>query len=290
MPLSKTGSKAKFRHETVKSKGRFDPRSFRTVMARAHRVTVGCPKSKYDPKRKKCKVPTQVQKILHPLKERKMTAKGKLNPLKQRILNYAELYAAKLYGQGMGVGSVTRAIRKKYKSLSLADARYISGRVARIGRGAVKHRSKKVERLATFPILRKNVSKKKNWKPIKRSKRDLIIDHIIAEVYENGRITKKALEFYIDNRISKKAFDDACRLAMKMRERATKNVKRNVRKKTNPRKKWYFGPSVQHRGKILVFSSARNPSKKTHGKYIKNAVGPYASKVTAMNAAKRCMN
>lgn len=42
---------------------RFDPRSFRTVTPRRGvRVTIGCPKGKYDVKRKRCKVGTRAQR------------------------------------------------------------------------------------------------------------------------------------------------------------------------------------------------------------------------------------
>lgn len=251
MPLAKTGSRAKFRHETVKSKRYFDPRSFRTVKARAHRVTIGCPRGEWDPKRKKCKVATQIQKILHPKGEYEIMAKGrnpraKSNKASQSTLDRAELYAAKLYGQGMGAGSVTKALKKRYKSLSLADARYISGRVARIGRGSVKYRSKRVERLATFPLLRRNV--------------------------------KRNVKSKVANKSRNKKSDLAIKRA--------KNVTRNVRKKTNPRKNWYYGPSKQHRGKILVFSSARKPTQKSHSKYIEFAVGPFKNKDEAIAKAR----
>jgi len=62
-------SKAQFIHEPLQSKRKFDPRSFRTVVRGAHRVTFGCPKGKYSPSTELCKVPVQIQKILHPMEE-----------------------------------------------------------------------------------------------------------------------------------------------------------------------------------------------------------------------------
>ncbi len=59
-------SRATYCPERVAAKGRFDPRSFRTVRTDGHLVTVGCPKGQYDARRKRCKVGTRAQRILHP--------------------------------------------------------------------------------------------------------------------------------------------------------------------------------------------------------------------------------
>ena len=59
-------SRATLCPERVAAKGRFDPRSFRTVRTDGHLVTVGCPKGKYDARRQRCKVGTRAQRILHP--------------------------------------------------------------------------------------------------------------------------------------------------------------------------------------------------------------------------------
>jgi len=59
-------SRATLCPERVAAKGRFDPRSFRTVRTDGHLVTVGCPKGQYDARRKRCKVGTRAQRILHP--------------------------------------------------------------------------------------------------------------------------------------------------------------------------------------------------------------------------------
>lgn len=62
-------TKSRFVVETIKSKRYFDPRSFRTKVARAHRLTFGCPKGYWDPGREVCKVPVELQRILHPRSE-----------------------------------------------------------------------------------------------------------------------------------------------------------------------------------------------------------------------------
>lgn len=59
-------SRATYCPERVAAKGRFDPRSFRTVRTDGHLVTVGCPKGEYDARRQRCKVGTRAQRILHP--------------------------------------------------------------------------------------------------------------------------------------------------------------------------------------------------------------------------------
>jgi len=45
----------------------FDKRSFRTIKKdKGVRIIIGCPKGKWDDKKKRCKVGTRVQKILYP--------------------------------------------------------------------------------------------------------------------------------------------------------------------------------------------------------------------------------
>lgn len=59
-------SRKRYRHERLEPKGRFDPRSFRTVRSGKALVTVGCPKGEYDPRRRRCKVGTRAQRIMRP--------------------------------------------------------------------------------------------------------------------------------------------------------------------------------------------------------------------------------
>ncbi len=68
--------------ERVAPKGRFDPRSFRTVRSDGHFVTVGCEKGEYDAKRLRCKVGTRAQRILHPKGEKTcpLTGRERRNP------------------------------------------------------------------------------------------------------------------------------------------------------------------------------------------------------------------
>jgi hypothetical protein len=54
----------------------------------------------------------------------------------------------------------------------------------------------------------------------------------------------------------------------------------------NPRKKWYYGPSLTHRGKVLVFPSSRTPTEATHGRKVKYAVGPFKTSEEAGKKAR----
>lgn len=64
----KTG---KFLRQRVTSPKKFDPRSLRTKdigRPEGTKIIVGCPKGKFDPKKKRCKVGTKVQSILTEIK------------------------------------------------------------------------------------------------------------------------------------------------------------------------------------------------------------------------------
>lgn len=50
--------------ERIKSPKKFDPRSFRTKRVDSTLLTFGCPKGKWSPKKKKCKVPVELQRKL----------------------------------------------------------------------------------------------------------------------------------------------------------------------------------------------------------------------------------
>jgi len=65
--MAKRKSRAKYKRTRVKSPKKFDKRSFRTIDPGRPKHTllvIGCPRGKYDAKKKKCKVGTQVQAIL----------------------------------------------------------------------------------------------------------------------------------------------------------------------------------------------------------------------------------
>ena len=49
---------------TLQPADRFDPRSFRTIVQKKHRITVACPTGQF--KKGRCQVALMPQKILHP--------------------------------------------------------------------------------------------------------------------------------------------------------------------------------------------------------------------------------
>ncbi len=62
-----------YRHERLEDPSAFDPRSLRTIEAGGgDRLVIGCPRGHYDAKRRRCKVGTRAQAILH--------AHGEANP------------------------------------------------------------------------------------------------------------------------------------------------------------------------------------------------------------------
>ncbi len=62
-------ARARFCPERVADPRRFDRRSLRTVVAKGHRVTVGCPRGQYDARRRRCRTATRAQRVLHPAGE-----------------------------------------------------------------------------------------------------------------------------------------------------------------------------------------------------------------------------
>lgn len=183
-------SRARFIHELLQLKKKFDPRSFRTVVRRAHRITFGCPKGKYSPSTELCKVPVQIQKILHPMAEamlsnpcplsnpkkrfriatvkmkerrgprgfpyflRKMR-KPKRNPRKDITI---EKEATRLFSQGVGVGTLVEHLKKKYR-LSTDMARYFARRAGAVTRGARKYIASGVRR-SILPMV---LNPRKKW-------------------------------------------------------------------------------------------------------------------------------
>lgn len=66
-PRRARATRGRFLRERVTAPGKFDPRSLRTVTRKSYRVVVGCPKGKYDARRKRCRVGTRAQSILRPM-------------------------------------------------------------------------------------------------------------------------------------------------------------------------------------------------------------------------------
>ena len=69
VPLSRNpySSRSRFKHKRLESPSKFDKRSFRTItQPDGTEITIGCPKGKWDAKRKRCRVGTRAQRILKP--------------------------------------------------------------------------------------------------------------------------------------------------------------------------------------------------------------------------------
>ncbi len=120
--------------ETIKSKTKFGPRSFRTVVSGSHRVTVGCPKGYWDDRLKLCRVGTQGQRILHPKKEvvMKNPCPLKVKRVKKNdFVSNLQIEIDRMKRQGMGSEVIQKRLRRKY-NLSELEARRMAG--ARIPR------------------------------------------------------------------------------------------------------------------------------------------------------------
>lgn len=109
-------TRSRFVHETIKRKGAFDPRSFRTVPQDSHRITFGCPKGYYSPSTGRCKIGVEVQKILHPIEETALWKNPRgcpfSNPVSARKLLRE---ASELYETGAGRGTVSEYLSRKYR-------------------------------------------------------------------------------------------------------------------------------------------------------------------------------
>lgn len=54
------------------------------------------------------------------------------------------------------------------------------------------------------------------------TKRQMALSLIRAEVAREGRMTQQAMRAYVENRISRQAFDEACRAGMRIFEKGGK--------------------------------------------------------------------
>ncbi len=136
----KKPSRAEYCPERIVSPSKFDSRSFRTVTSRAHKLTVGCPKGHWDAKRGVCKVPMELQRILHPTGEAKCPVPGK--ELKNNPAKYEEY--------GVGLEKVRAKVHKIWDSADskeqyriLRDTGYVKTTYTNFIVGDYKH---------TFPI------------------------------------------------------------------------------------------------------------------------------------------
>lgn len=76
---SQRTTRAKFIRERLEPPGKFDRRSFRITKRGSKEIVIGCPKGHWDARRKRCKVGTRAQSILHPMTKKAME-KVRTNP------------------------------------------------------------------------------------------------------------------------------------------------------------------------------------------------------------------
>jgi len=67
-PRRVRATRGRYVRERVADPRAFDPRSLRTVVRRGHRVVVGCPRGQWSARRRRCKVGTRAQAVLHPMR------------------------------------------------------------------------------------------------------------------------------------------------------------------------------------------------------------------------------
>lgn len=109
-------SKGRYIRERQRPPSEFDPRSIRTITRGGKKIVIGCPKGHWDPKRKRCRVGTRAQSILHPMKKKYI---GKRNPatpafakkIVQQKLSALKLPAYKLTARTIGFSDLARGQR-----------------------------------------------------------------------------------------------------------------------------------------------------------------------------------
>jgi len=260
-------SRARFIHEPLQSKKKFDPRSFRTKVSRAHRITFGCPKGKWSPTLEECKVPVQIQKILHPMKEAMLSNPCPLsNPKKKKP---KEKKWIPIYGRGIK--------GKKWKP--------IYGRGNPIPTG--------LRRRESWKTGRKLVTKKK-------------FDELVKDTQYRYRIPEKEARGWIRERyttsLREKIFEgwgDPRKISSSRKRELVERFKGAYpgiyakfkgRTRLNPKRKplierasyykWYVGV-LKSGFKGRVFYSLKKPSLVTHGHLYKFVTGPFESKFEA---------
>jgi len=68
------GPRGKFCKVRKVSPGKFDPRSFRVVKSGRVQIVIGCPKGKWNARKRRCRVGTQAQSVRYPLRDPKCRA------------------------------------------------------------------------------------------------------------------------------------------------------------------------------------------------------------------------
>ena len=284
-------SRARFIHEPLQSKRKFDLRSFRTKVSRAHRITFGCPKGKYSSSTELCKVPVQIQKILHPMEEALLSNPCPISKNSKRR------------GKGTFLGEELRGvsfIRPKKGLLSLIHGRPLyavkfgEGSEIVIQAGSRKEAVDIARSFSKIPIIRAIKIKDKTRR---NPRKDITIEKEATKFFSQGVGIGTLVEHL------KRKYDLSTDMARYFARRAgavtwgarkyvAPSVKRAVYPMMlNPRKrkplierasyyKWYVGV-LKSGFKGRVFYSLKKPSLVTHGHLYKFVTGPFESKIEA---------
>lgn len=322
MPIRKTSSRAKFKHERIKSPKAFDPRSFRTKRAGASRIIVGCPRGKYSSSAGRCKVGMRAQSILRPKRNPTVISREKYKSLKKHGYvgksSDGQLYMLTMDKKTGGTILEPIEVEKKVRS-TIRGKRNPCGTRNKPSTSTLSWQTwaDKQERQMRKDIdhfIEQGMNKKQVvelvlggstiGKPYKdrirkdygvNPKKKTILDEAIlysAKLHKKGTSWNDvfhALYKKYYGRLTfaemKKAQLEGVHKGLPVLEKG-KMVYPKGWKSLNPRKQWYYGPSVTHRGKVLVFPSSKTPTQGTHGRRVKYAVGPFKTSEEAAKKAK----
>jgi hypothetical protein len=190
------------------------------VVRRAHRITFGCPKGKYSPSTELCKVPVQIQKILHPMEEAMLLNPCPLgNPKGSRIKRYIKAYK--------GVASDSPYARQ----FALKEARVDRAIAKLLKKKKNPRRDITIEKEATM-LFSQGIGAGSVVETLKR-KYNLSTDMARYFARRAGAVTRGARKYIAPS------------------------VKRSVYPvMLNPKKRWYIGLWGRENSRIGVFSSS----------------------------------
>ena len=314
-------SRARFIHEPLQSKKKFDPRSFRTKVSRAHRITFGCPKGKYSPSTELCKVPVQIQKILHPMAEAMLSNPCPLSNPKKKPIPMSLIKKFRRYGiPATGPTYIKVKGEKGYRwrreknpipkmksgrerrGFTVEDYDVITERLARITPGKKIRYGGKEWKIGpeTFDLYYKSFGPlvHRGWtkfslegiRPKRNPRRDITIEKEATELFSLGIGVGSVVETL--KRKYNLSTDMAryfARRAGAVTRGARKYVAPGVRKAVYPvmfnpkgKLKWYVG--IYKTGGIKFFKSKRKPEKNLYPDF-SHVIGPFSTRIRAADYA-----
>jgi len=286
-------SRARFIHEPLQSKSKFDPRSFRTKVSRAHRITFGCPKGKYSPSTELCKVPVQIQKILHPMKEAMLANPCPIskNPIPKLGTGYdKKKFTVEDYDiiterlARITPGKKIRYGGKEWKIGPETFDLYYKSFGPLVHRGWTKFSLEGIRRKSS-PGRVRHIS----WEGLEKRKnprRDITIEKEATMLFSKGVGIGSVVETL------KRKYNLSTDMARYFARRAgavTRGARKYVAPEVeravypvmlNPKEKLYVG--VLAGGYAKLFRSLKTPTKRSHGRLCKYAIGPFRTRGEAI--------